>query len=310
MQFELPQEYEFGSLEWLSRQMMEGFVTGLHKSPFHGFSVEFSEHAMYNPGESTRHIDWKLYGKTDRLYTKKFEEETNLKCRILIDTSGSMLYPLKGEGVNPRNPNKLQFSLLSAAMLYQLMRRQRDAFALSLFDDSVYFESDMASTQRHHRFIMSKLEEQLLAEQKLGTPARIADSLHRVADTQSKRSLVIVFSDFFCENENEENDLLDALHHLTHNKHDVILYQVSDHKTEWNLEFGVEPHRMIGLEGEQELKLTPEEVKGLYLEEVERFRKKFFSACLQWGIDAVEADIQQDYRKVSQQLLIKRQKVS
>lgn len=309
MQFELPQEYEFGSLEWLSRQMMEGFVTGLHKSPFHGFSVEFSEHAMYNPGESTRHIDWKLYGKTDRLYTKKYEEETNLKCRILIDTSGSMRYPLREE-VNPRYPNKLQFSLLSAAMLYQLMRKQRDAFGLSLFDESVHFESEMASTQRHHRFLMSKLEEMLRSNTAVGTSANIAQSLHRVADTQSKRSLVIVFSDFFCADVSEENALFDSLQHLTHNKHDVILYQVADHRTEWELEFGTEPYRMIGLEGEGELKLTPEEVKELYQKEVSRFRERFFTACLQWGIDAVEADIQSDYKKVLQQLLLKRQKIS
>jgi uncharacterized protein (DUF58 family) len=309
MQFELPQEYEFGSLEWLSRQMMEGFVTGLHKSPFHGFSVEFSEHAMYNPGESTRHIDWKLYGKTDRLYTKKYEEETNLKCRILIDTSGSMRYPLREE-VNPRYPNKLQFSLLSAAMLYQLMRKQRDAFGLSLFDESVYFESEIASTQRHHRFLMSKLEEMLRSNTDVGTSANIAQSLHRIADTQSKRSLVIVFSDFFCADVSEENAIFDSLQHLTYNKHDVILYQVADHPTEWQLEFGKEPYRMIGLEGEGELKLTPEEVKELYHKEVSRFRERFFTACLQWGIDAVEADIQLDYKKVLQQLLLKRQKIS
>ncbi len=308
MQFELPQEYEFGSLEWLSRQMMEGFVTGLHKSPFHGFSVEFSEHKIFNPGESTRHLDWKLYAKTDRLYTKKYEEETNLKCRILIDTSGSMLYPWRSE-VNPRNPNKLQFSILSAAMLMQLMRRQRDAIALTLFDENTHFETQMASTQRHHRFLMKEMESWLMMTDQDRPAANLPQTLHRVAETQARRSLIIVFSDFFCENAEQEKALIDALQHLTYNRHEVLLYQIADHNTEWSFEFGTEPYRMIGLEGEGEIKLSPEEVKNAYLNASNRFRNDFFSQTLKLGIDAVEADIQTDYRKVLQKLLVKRQKI-
>ncbi|MCC5918566.1 MAG: DUF58 domain-containing protein [Cryomorphaceae bacterium] len=308
MEYVLPNEYVFGSLEWLSKQMMDGFITGQHKSPYHGFSVEFSEHKMYNPGESTRHIDWKLYGKTDRLYTKRYEEETNLKCRILIDTSGSMFFPRKEE-VSPVRPNKIQFSLFSAAMLLQLFRKQRDAFGLSLFDETFHFESDMASTRTHHRFLMNTMETWLQQSVTLRPKARIAEGLHRVADTQSKRSLIIIFSDFYCADEEEERQLFEAFQHIAYNKHDLVMVQVRDHKTEGMLELGTQPLKIVGMEGEGELKITPEEVKSAYLERSETFQKNFSSHCLQYGIDLVDADIQNDYLKVLQSLLVKRQKI-
>ena len=122
----------FGRLEFLARQAVEGFITGLHRSPFHGFSVEFAEHRLYNPGESTRHIDWKLFGRTDKLFVKRYEEETNLRCQLVVDCSGSMWYP--GE-VDPNGPdmNKLKYAVHSSAALMELFRRQRDAVGLSLF---------------------------------------------------------------------------------------------------------------------------------------------------------------------------------
>jgi uncharacterized protein (DUF58 family) len=308
MKYQLPEEYAFGSLEWLSKQMMEGFVTGLHKSPFHGFSVEFSEHKMYNPGESTRHIDWKLYGKTDRLYTKRYEEETNLKCRILIDTSGSMFFPVK-DNISPVQPNKIQFSLLSAAMLMQLFRKQRDAFALSLFDEEVHFESDMASTRTHHRFLMNEMEKWLERSVDVRPVARLAEGLHRVAETQSKRSLIIIFSDFFCVDEEEEQELFRAFQHIAYNRHELILFQVRDHHSEKELDLGAEPLRMIGMEGEGEVRISPEEVREAYVKRSETFQQTFLSHCLQYGIDLVDADIQGDYLKVLQALLVKRQKM-
>lgn len=307
--YTLPEEYAFGSLEWLSRQMMDGFVSGLHKSPYHGFSVEFSEHKMYNPGESTRHIDWKLFAKTDRLYTKRYEEETNLKCRFLIDTSGSMFYPPK-DSVSPARPNKLQFSLLSAAMLMQLFLKQRDAIGLSLFDEDTHFESDMSGTRSHHRFLMKEMENWLEKSVNVRPQARLADGLHRVAETQSKRSLIIVFSDFFCANKEEEDALFDAFQHIAYNNHDLVLYQTKDTQTEELFDVGNMPLRVIGMEGEGEIKLSPTEVEAAYKEHAERFRKNFFSHCLKYGIDLVEADIQTDYLKVLQRMLVKRQKIS
>ena len=127
---------KFENLELLANQVVEGFITGLHKSPFHGFSVEFAEHRLYNSGESTRHIDWKLFARTDKYFVKRFEEETNLRCRIIIDQSSSMFFPNK-DNPSMENPNKLYFSVLCAAALMNLLKRQRDAVGLSLFSDKV-----------------------------------------------------------------------------------------------------------------------------------------------------------------------------
>ena len=125
-----------GNLELLAKQVVEGFIIGLHKSPFHGFSVEFAEHRIYNPGDSTKDIDWKVYARTDRLYTKQYEEETNLRCQIVLDTSSSMYFP---EAPKKGSPvvNKLAFSALSAASIMHLLKKQRDAYGLSTFDDDL-----------------------------------------------------------------------------------------------------------------------------------------------------------------------------
>ncbi len=306
--YTLPEEYAFGSLEWLSRQMMDGFVSGLHKSPYHGFSVEFSEHKMYNPGESTRHIDWKLFAKTDRLYTKRYEEETNLKCRILIDTSGSMFYPQR-DNITPSSPNKLQFSLLSAAMLMQLFLKQRDAIGLSFFDETTHYESNMSGTRTHHRVLMREMEQWLEKSTNERPMARLADGLHRVAETQSKRSLIVIFSDFFCADDDEERALFDAFQHIAYNQHDLVLYQTRDRQTEENFAVGNKPLRVIGMEGEGELKLSPVEVQQAYQKRSKQFQTQFISHCLRYGIDLVDADIQNDYLKVLQRMLVKRQKI-
>ena len=129
------QNSEIKNLELLAHKIVEGFITGIHKSPFHGFSVEFSEHKLYNKGESTRHIDWKLFAKTEKLYIKKYEEETNLRCHIIIDNSASMHYPVvKEQRINQLN--KVGFSAVASACLMEVLKRQRDAVGLSVFADS------------------------------------------------------------------------------------------------------------------------------------------------------------------------------
>ncbi|MDZ7847020.1 MAG: DUF58 domain-containing protein [Owenweeksia sp.] len=148
---DLQQFREFENLEFFARQVVEGFITGMHKSPFHGFSVEFSEHRIYNPGESTKNIDWKLYGRTDRLYTKRYEEETNLRCRIVMDTSGSMFYP-KERMLEVENPNKILFSIISSLALMNLFKKQRDAVGLSLFGN-YQVQTEARSTFQHHKAI-------------------------------------------------------------------------------------------------------------------------------------------------------------
>ena len=145
----------FGTLELLAKQVVEGFITGLHQSPFHGFSVEFAEHRLYNNGESVKHLDWKLLARTDKLFIKRYEEETNLRCHILIDASSSMMYPID------QPYNKFTFSLDSAAALIFLMRKQRDAFGLSLFSDELEFHAPAKSSLTHQQFILSSLEKTL-----------------------------------------------------------------------------------------------------------------------------------------------------
>jgi len=143
---------QFGSLEFIAKQVVEGFITGLHKSPFHGFSVEFAEHRLYNAGESIKHIDWKLYGRTDKLFVKRYEEETNLRCQIIIDNSSSMYFPLKDDP-SIDNPNKITFSIYAAAAIIQLLKKQRDAFGLSVFSDDIEINTRARSTSMHTKFI-------------------------------------------------------------------------------------------------------------------------------------------------------------
>jgi uncharacterized protein (DUF58 family) len=170
---------EFAPLELIARQVVEGFIIGLHKSPFHGFSVEFAEHRLYNSGESTRHIDWKLYGRTDRLYVKRFEEETNLRCHIIIDQSSSMYYPVI-DNPGPDNPDKITFSVYAAAALLHLLKKQRDAFGLSIFSDKLLTHITPRSSSVHHRFLLTHLANLLqdnLKDEKRPTSA--ANILHQ-----------------------------------------------------------------------------------------------------------------------------------
>ena len=252
---------QFDHLDLLARQVVEGFIIGLHKSPFHGFSVEFAEHRLYNPGESTRNIDWKLYARTDRLYAKKFEEETNLRCHLVIDASSSMQYPF----LNPDQPgwNKIRFSILSAAALMNLLRRQRDAFGLSLFDDDLRIHTPAKSSYTHYRLLLTYLEQLVRDPQKEKTTSA-AKTLHQIADSVHKRSLVIIFSDML--EGGDEEDIFGALQHLKHNKHEVILFHVLDHDKELALDFDNRPYMFVDLETNERLKLRPQEVRKAYVE--------------------------------------------
>ena len=156
---------EIKNLELLARQVVEGFITGMHKSPFHGFSVEFSEHKLYNKGESTRHIDWKLFAKTEKLYTKKYEEETNLRCHIIVDNSASMHYPVV-KTQNLENLNKIGFSAIAAACLMEVLKRQRDAVGLSIYSDSYEYYAPEKGSDRHRKMVLHQLENLLTSNSK------------------------------------------------------------------------------------------------------------------------------------------------
>lgn len=299
---------EFAPLELIARQVVEGFIIGLHKSPFHGFSVEFAEHRLYNSGESTRHIDWKLYGRTDRLYVKRFEEETNLRCHIIIDQSSSMYYPVIDKP-GPDNPDKITFSVYAAAALLHLLKKQRDAFGLSIFSDKLHTHITPRSSSVHHRFLLSHLANLLqenMKDEKRATGA--ANILHQLAESLHKRSLVIIFSDMM-ESQGDPDVVFSALQHLKHNKHEVILFHTVDRSTEVDFTFSNRPYRFVDLESGDDIKLLPSEVRAEYLNTMTRFSRELELRCGQYGIDFVEADIRQGFRQILLPYLLKREKL-
>jgi uncharacterized protein (DUF58 family) len=299
---------QFGSLEFIAKQVVEGFIVGLHKSPFHGFSVEFAEHRLYNAGESTRHIDWKLYGRTDRMYIKRFEEETNLRCRLIIDTSSSMYFPVK-EKVSLDNPNKITFSVYAAAALVQLFKKQRDAFGLSLFSDGIELFTPAKSSSVHQKYIYAELEKLLTpipATARRKTAA--AGSLHEIAEKIHKRSLVVIFSDMI-ESRTSADALISALQHLKHNKHEVVLFHVTDKQKELDFDYDNRPYKFIDLEGGQEVKLTPSEVRELYVAKATAYKEELRLKCGQYRIEFIEADINKGFDQVLLPYLLKREKL-
>lgn len=289
---------QYDNLGLLAKQLVDGFITGLHKSPYHGFSVEFAEHKLYNSGESTRHIDWKIYSRTDRLYTKQYEEETNLRCRILIDNSASMHYP-KGE------KDKLKFSVFAAAALSYLLTKQRDVVGLSVFSDKIEQETDLRSTKSHLNNILTKLSE--LKDGEAGKGTNIPKVLHEIADKIHKRSLVIIFSDMFQNDENEE--LMNALQHLKHNKHEVIVFHVSDHASELNFEFEDRPYRFIDMETNESIKVNPHNVKELYRKEMGKFYHDLKIKCGMLKVDFVPVNTSDSFDTILGSYLIKRKKM-
>ena len=289
------------SLELLAKQLVEGFITGLHKSPYHGFSVEFAEHRLYNEGQSTRHLDWKVFARTDRLYTKQYEEETNLRCLIVLDCSSSMYYPAETLG-------KIRFSVYAIAALAYLLHKQRDAVGLCLFSDKIDEITPVKSTGSHLDKLFTVLENAIESKGPLRRSTRVSNVLHEVAEKIHKRSLVILFSDMFDGSEDTE-DVFKALQHLKHNKHEVLLFHVSDHETELDFNFEEKPYEFVDLESGDKLKLNPAEIRSRYTSSLEEFYKVLRLKCNQLKIDFISANTQTDFTTVLQAYLIKRSKM-
>lgn len=298
----------FGSLELLARQVVEGFITGLHKSPFHGFSVEFAEHRLYNSGESTRFIDWKLFARSDKMFVKRFEEETNLRCQIVIDHSSSMYFPFR-EKPGPDSPDKLLFSVYAAASIMELMQRQRDAVGLSLFADKLDLHTNVKSNKVHHRYLLHLLE-QLIDPAKALEPRKTAaaESLHQIAELTHKRSLVVIFSDMM-DDKSRAEAMFPALQHLRYNKHEVVLFHVADHRLEDELDLENRPYRFVDMETKEILKLNPVEIKAAYQNAVASRKAALKLRCGQYNIDYVDADINKGYHQVLTEYLIKRSRL-
>ncbi len=310
MPFQLDQSRipQYANLELLARTVVEGFIVGLHKSPFHGFSVEFSEHRLYNPGEPTRHIDWKLYGRTDRMYVKRYEEETNLRCQIVIDISSSMFFPVR-EKPDVDHPNKVTFSVYAAACIMQLLRRQRDALGLSLFSDKVSLHTQAKSNSVHHKFLLGKMEELLtpIAPEEQRN-SLVTDSLHYIAENIHKRSLVVLFSDMF-DAGGDNSAMFDALQHLRYNKHEVILFHVVDKAKELDFDYENRPYRFVDMESGTEIKLQPAEVRKTYAEAIGNFHHELKLKCAQYKIDFIEADINKGFDQILMPYLVKRERM-
>jgi uncharacterized protein (DUF58 family) len=295
----------FKNLELLATQVVEGFISGLHKSPFHGFSAEFAEHKIYNNGESTKHIDWKLFAKTDKLYTKRYEEETNLRCHIIIDNSSSMHYPkIKDFGIN--SLNKIGYSVLASAAIMNLLKRQRDAVGLSIYSDTYEFYSSEKGSERHHQMILGQLNN-AISKPKEQTQTKTYEYLHLIAEKLKRRSMVFLFTDMF-QSDVEQEKMFSALQHLKYNKHELVLFHTYDKEKEVNFDFSNRPKRFVDVETGEHVNLYADNIKAAYGKAVEGYFNDLELRCAQYRIKYVRADVNESFNTVLTTYLLERQK--
>lgn len=302
---ELQQASLFNNLELLASQVVEGFISGIHKSPFHGFSAEFAEHKIYNTGESTKHIDWKLFARTDKLYTKRYEEETNLRCHMIVDNSSSMHYP-KIKNLSLQNLNKIGYAALAAAALMQILKKQRDAVGLSIYNEENVFYATEKSNERHFQMLLQQLNA-ITNTNKEKSETKTYSFLHEVAEKIHRRSLVFLFSDMF-QTAVEEQKLFEALRHLKYNKHEVVLFHLLDYKSEINFDFDNNPKRFIDVESGQHIDLYAETVQEAYKTKVTNYIKELELSCMRYKIKYVGVNIQDDFATVLNTFLAERKK--
>ena len=294
----------FQHLELLANQIVEGFISGMHKSPFHGFSAEFAEHKLYNSGESTKHIDWKLFAKTDRLFTKKYEEETNLRCHLIIDNSSSMHYP-KLEKNQEFYESKIGFSVLASAVIMNLLKKQRDAVGLSVYAEKYEFFATEKGSDRHHRMLLNQLEN-VLEKQVESKQTDTITYLHQIAEKMHRRSMIVLFTDMF-QPENQE-ELFNALQHLKHNKHKVVVFHVVDEARELKFDFDNSPRKFIDVESGEIVNLYAENVKKEYENLATSYFKKIELTCAQNNIKYVSVNVGADFKKIMTTYLVEKQK--
>jgi uncharacterized protein (DUF58 family) len=305
LQDELNKAGGFKNLEHLAKQVVEGFISGMHKSPFHGFSAEFAEHKIYNQGESTRHIDWKLFAKTDKLYTKRYDDETNLRCHIILDNSSSMHYP-EQDSFSIDNLNKIAFSALASASLMYILKKQRDAVGLSIYSDKYDFYAPEKGSERHHQMLIHQLE-QAVKSKPVNKQTETYAYLHEIAEKIHRRSLIFVFTDMF-QTTADEVKLFEALRHLKHNKHEVVLFHVYDKAKEMNFNFNNKPKRFIDIETGDFVNLYADQVKENYEKAVLNYFEELKMKCLQYKIKYVAADINQPFDAVLTSYMVAREK--
>ena len=295
----------FINLELLAKKVVEGFISGMHKSPFHGFSAEFAEHKVYNQGESTRHIDWKLFAKTDKLFTKRYEEETNLRCHLIIDNSSSMHYPQIKE-YHLHSLNKISFSILGAACIMQILKKQRDAVGLSIYSNTYEYYSPEKGSERHHQLLLHQLN-QILIKTDSPKDTKTYEILHQIAEKVNRRSLLFLFTDMF-QSSSDSEKLYEALRHLNYNKHEVILFHTFDSKTEINFDFKNNPTRFVDVETGEHINLYANTVKESYQNAVSTYFETLRLKCAQYRIKYVPADINKLFDQILTTYMVERQK--
>ena len=301
---------KYKSLDFFARQIVEGFLIGLHRSPFHGFSVEFAEHRQYTVGESTRNIDWKLYGRTNKLFLKRFEEETNLRCQLVIDHSPSMLLPIEGQG-DLAHPNKLTFSCYAAAVLSELLLKQRDAFGVTLISNGIDLQTDCHSSRVHQKYILEILEKELRTDPKkaIQTPSttHIAEALHFTAERLHRRSLVVIFTDALVTPD-DRDPMMDALRHLRHCKHEVILFHTLHQGQEIEFDYPNRPTEFVDLETGRHIKLLPSEVADRYTSLMHQMTSDIKLHAIRYHVDYHPINTQLGFDQVMLPFLLKRNK--
>ncbi len=304
LQQELNKTKGFKNLALLASQVVEGYISGMHKSPFHGFSAEFAEHKIYNPGESTRHIDWKLFAKTDKFYTKRYDEETNLRCHLIVDNSGSMHYPAI-KNLSVESLNKIGYASLAAASIMNLLKKQRDAVGLSVYSNTYEYYAPEKGSDRHHAMLLDQLNSLLIAQEKSKTTDTFK-YLHEIAENIKRRSLIILFTDMF-QGDKLSDDMFEALRHLKYNKHDVVLFHTYDSKTEVDFDFQNLPTRFLDVETGEHVNLYADHVKGSYRRAVKDYFEQLRVRCGQYRIKYMPVDIQKDFNVVLTTFLLERQ---
>ena len=295
----------FPNLELLASQVVEGFISGIHKSPFHGFSAEFAEHKIYNNGESTKHIDWKLYAKTDKLYTKRYEEETNLRCHMILDNSASMFYPeVKNQTIG--NLNKVGFGIVAIAALMNVLKKQRDAVGLSVYSDDYHYYTPEKGSERHFQMLLAKLNE-IGTEKDAGKETRTYTYIHQIAEKIKRRSLIFLFTDML-QTEKEDEELFEAIRHLKYNKHEVVLFHLMDKELEIHFNFDNTPKRFLDVETGEHLDLYADNIKEAYEKSILDYFSAIKLKCAQYRIKYVEVDINRDFSTILNTFLVERSK--
>lgn len=300
-----PSKFNFSKLNILANQIVEGFMSGIHKSPFHGYSAEFDEHRLYNSGDSTKFVDWKLYAKTDKLYIKKYEDETNLRCHFILDCSSSMHYPVvKSFDVDALS--KYTFSSLAILSIINILQKQSDAFGISLFSEDIEFTVREKSSYNQLQIITQQLEKHF-EDKATSKKTNTQKSLLYIAENLKRRSLVFVFSDMF-QNDDKSDAVFEALRSLKYNKHQVVLFHATDASKELDFDFSELPRRFTDVETQKKVDLYPELIKEEYKKLALNFKSDLINKCRQYKIKYVDADINKGFEKILLTYLLEKQK--